>query len=138
MNGGKRDIDEKSRIFVDTDMYSLIDGVWNGSQCRGRNFTVRYGENTVSVNFDDVATQSEPAEQFCNHLVQFTESTFTDEEGIESADAIVSYDEGTEQYSIELSLKTNGKVGSKKIEEYKIYLSKTYADVILIIDGEVM
>ena len=48
-------------------------------------------ENTVSVNFDDVATQSEPTEQFCNHLVQFTESTFTDEEGIESADAIVSY-----------------------------------------------
>lgn len=94
--------------------------------------------NTVSVNFDDVATQSEPTEQFCNHLVQFTESTFTDEEGIESADAIVSYDEGTEQYSIELSLKTNGKVDSEKIEEYKTYLSKTYADVILIIDGEVM
>ena len=95
-------------------------------------------ENVVSVNFDDVATQSEPTEQFCNHLVQFTESTFTDEEGIESADAIVSYDEGTEQYSIELSLKTNGKVDSEKIEEYKTYLSKTYADVILIFDGEVM
>ena len=72
-------------------------------------------ENTMSVNFDDVATQSEPTEQFCNHLVQFTE-----------------------QYSIELSLKTNGKVDSEKIEEYKTYLSKTYADVILIIDGEVM
>ena len=43
MNGGKRDIDEKSRIFVGTDMYSLIDGVWNGSQCRGRNFTAGYG-----------------------------------------------------------------------------------------------
>ena len=95
-------------------------------------------ENVVSVNFDDVATQSEPTEQFCNHLIQFTESMFTDEEGIESADAIVSYDEGTEQYSIELSLKTNGKVDSEKIEEYKTYLSKTYADVILIIDGEVM
>ena len=95
-------------------------------------------ENVVSVNFDDVATQSEPTEQFCNHLVQFTESTFTDEEGIESADAIVSYDEGTEQYSIELSLKTNDKVDSEKIEEYKTYLGKTYADVILIIDGEVM
>lgn len=138
MNGGKRDIDEKSRIFVGTDMYSLIDGVWNGSQRRGRNLQPDTEENTVSVNFDDVATQSEPTEQFCNHLVQFTESTFTDEEGIESADAIVSYDEGTEQYSIELSLKTNGKVDSEKIEEYKTYLSKTYADVILIFDGEVM
>ena len=95
-------------------------------------------ENVVSVNFDDVATQSEPTEQFCNHLVQFTESTFTDEEGIESADAIVSYDEGTEQYSIELLLETDGKVDGDKIEEYKTYLGKTYADVILIIDGEVM
>ncbi len=41
MNGGKRDIDEKSRIFVGNDMYSLIDGVWNGSQRRGRNFYSR-------------------------------------------------------------------------------------------------
>ena len=95
-------------------------------------------ENTVPVNIDDVATQSEPAEQYCDHLVQFTESIFTDEEGVESADAAVSYDEGTEQYSIELSLETDGKVDSEKIEEYKTYLSKTYADVILIIDGEVM
>ena len=95
-------------------------------------------ENTVSVNFDDVTTQSEPAEQYCDHLVQFTESMFTDEEGFESADVAVFYDEGTEEYSIELSLETDGKVHSKKIEEYKTYLSKTYADVILIIDGEVM
>ncbi len=84
------------------------------------------------------ATQSEPAEQYCEYLTKNTENMFTDEDGIESAEAIVSYDEGTERYSIELSLKTNGKVDSEKIEEYKTYLSKTYADVILIIDGEVM
>ena len=95
-------------------------------------------ENTVSVNFDDLATQSEPTEQFCNHLVQFTESTFTDEEGIESADAIVSYDEETEQYSIELSLKTNGEVSGEQIELYKNILSKTYAEVVLVVDGSVM
>ena len=95
-------------------------------------------ENVVSVNFDDVATQSEPTEQFCNHLIQFTESVFIDEKGIESADATVLYDEGTEQYSIELLLETDGKVDGDKIEEYKTYLGKTYADVILIIDGEVM
>ena len=95
-------------------------------------------ENTVSVNFDDVATQSEPTEQYCEFLTRNTENMFTDEDGIESAEAIVSYDEGTEWYSIELSLKTNGKVDSEKIEEYKTYLSKTYADVILIFDGEVM
>ena len=92
-------------------------------------------ENTVSVNFDDVATQSEPAEQYCDHLVQFTESMFTDEEGIESADATVSYDEGTERYSIELSLKMNDKVDSEKIEGYKIYLSNMYADVVLMGDN---
>ncbi len=51
---------------------------------------------------------------------------------------MVSYDEGTEQYSIELTIETNGKVDSEKIEDYKTYLGKTYADVILIIDGEVM
>ena len=95
-------------------------------------------ENTVSVNLDDVATQSEPAEQYCDHLVQFTESMFTDEEGIESADATVFYDEGTEQYSIELLLETDGKVDSDKIEQYKTCLGKTYAEVILIINGEVM
>ena len=95
-------------------------------------------ENTVSVNFDDVATQNEPTEQYCEYLAMNMENMFTDEDGIESAEAMISYDEGTERYSIELSLKTNGKVDSEKIEEYKTYLSKTYADVILIIDGEVM
>ena len=43
MNGGKRDIDEKSRIFVGTDMYSAINRMWNDSQRRGRKFTARYG-----------------------------------------------------------------------------------------------
>ena len=86
-------------------------------------------ENTVSVNFDDVATQNEPTEQYCEYLAMNTENMFTDEEGIESADVIVSYDERTEQYSIELSLKTNGKIDSNKIEEYKTYLGKTYADI---------
>jgi hypothetical protein len=95
-------------------------------------------ENTVSVNFDDVATQNEPTEQYCEYLAMNTENMFTDEEGIESADVIVSYDERTEQYSIELSLKTNGKIDSNKIEEYKTYLGKTYADMVLIIDGEIM
>ena len=95
-------------------------------------------ENAISVNLDDVATQSDPTEQYCDYLVQTTESMFKDEDGIESADATVSYDEGSRQYSIELSLKTNGEVGRGQIEDYKTCLSKTYADVILIIDGEVM
>ncbi len=63
---------------------------------------------------------------------------FVDEDEIESADATISYDEETEQHSIEFSLKTNGKVDREIIEVYKTYLSKTYADAILIIDGETM
>ncbi|MCI8633985.1 MAG: hypothetical protein HFJ05_00030 [Eubacterium sp.] len=42
---------------------------------------------------------------------------FKDEDGIESAEATVSCDEGIEQYSIELSLKTNGEAGKEQIEE---------------------
>ena len=79
-------------------------------------------ENIMSVNFDDVATQNEPTEQYCEYLAKNTENMFTDEDGIESADAIVSYDEGTEQYSIELSLKTNGEVSGEQIELYKLSL----------------
>ena len=95
-------------------------------------------ENIMSVNFDDVATQNEPTEQYCEYLAMNTENMFTDEDGIESADAIVSYDEGTEQYSIELSLKTNGEVSGEQIELYKNILSKTYAEVVLVVDGSVM
>ena len=44
MNGGKRDIDEKSRIFVGNDMYSFIDGVWNVWQRKANRLN-----NTVSI-----------------------------------------------------------------------------------------
>ena len=92
-------------------------------------------ENSMSVNFDDVATQSEPTEQYGDHLAQTTENMFADEDGIESADATVSYDEGAEQYSIELTIETNGEVSGEQIELYKNILSKTYAEVV---DGSVM
>ena len=95
-------------------------------------------ENVVSVNFDDVATQSEPTEQYCDYLAQTTENMFADEDGIESADATVSYDEGTEQYSIELTIETNGEVSGEQIELYKNILSKTYAEVVLMVDGSVL
>ncbi|MDE5696652.1 MAG: hypothetical protein K2I96_04450 [Lachnospiraceae bacterium] len=87
MNGGKRDIDEKSRIFIVTDMYSVINRVWNGGSAEEEMLQPNMEENVVSVNFDDVATQSEPTEQYCNYLTQTTENMFVDEAGIESADA---------------------------------------------------
>ena len=95
-------------------------------------------ENVVSVNFNDVATQSEATEQYCDHLAQTTENMFEDEDRIESADAMVSYDEGTEQYLIELTIETNGEVSGEQIELYKNILSKTYAEVVLVVDGSVM
>ena len=95
-------------------------------------------ENAMSVNFDDVVAQSEPTEQYGDHLAQTTENMFADEDGIESADATVSYDEGAEQYSIELTIETNGEVSGEQIELYKNILSKTYAEVVLVVDGSVM
>ena len=95
-------------------------------------------ENAVSINLDDMETLSDKEEQYCDYLGQVTERTFIDKDGIESADATVTYDEGTEQYAIELSLKTNGKVDKGQIEDYKAFLSKTYSEVTLVVDGEVM
>lgn len=95
-------------------------------------------ESAVSINLDDMETLSDKEEQYCDYLGQVTERTFIDKDGIESADATVTYDEGTEQYAIKLSLKTNGKVDKGQIEDYKIFLSKTYTEVTLVVDGEVM
>lgn len=72
-------------------------------------------ENTVSVNFDDVASLRNLNEQYCDHLGQATEKEFMAEEGIASADATVAYDEGTGQYSVELSIETNGEVSEEQI-----------------------
>ena len=95
-------------------------------------------ENTVSVNLDDVAAQSDPNGQYCDYLRQVTEKDFIGEEGIDSVDATVTYDEETEQYSIKLSIETNGEVDEKQVELYKSILSKTYEEIALVVDGEVM
>lgn len=96
-------------------------------------------ENTVSINLDEMDADSEPAEKsekYRDYLERITVEDFADQEGIESADAVVSYDEATEQYSVEVSLKTNGKVDSGKIEDYKSYLNKSFSAVTLVVDGE--
>lgn len=95
-------------------------------------------KSVASINLDDMETLSNKAEQYCGYLGQITEREFVGEDGIEAADATVTYDERTEQYSIELSLKTNGKVDTGQIEDYKTFLSRTYTEVILMVDGEVM
>lgn len=95
--------------------------------------------STVSIDLDEMDTFSDADEKsgkYCTYLEQITEKDFAAEDGIESADAQVSYDEGTEQYSIEVLLKTNGKVDSERIEVYKTYLGKTFSAVTLLVDGE--
>ena len=97
-------------------------------------------ENTVSVNLDDIATQDDKTEQYCDHLGRVTEKVFLSAEDIKSADATVTYDEETGQYSIELSIETNGEAGEEEIEQYKSILSEKYeyAEVVLVVDGEIM
>ena len=67
-------------------------------------------EDTVSVNLDDITSQGDKTEQYCDHLERVTEENFMSAEDIKSADATVTYDEETGQYSIELSIETNGEV----------------------------
>ena len=93
-------------------------------------------ENRESVNIN-IATQSDKEVQWCDYLGQETEKSFMGEEGIKSADATVTYDKETGQYSIELLLETSGEVGGEQIELYKSSLSKSYAKATLIVDGEV-
>lgn len=82
--------------------------------------------------------ESDKSKQYGEHLKQVTEQNFSGEEGIESAEAAVTYDEETKQYSIKLSLKTNDKADKGEIENYKTVLEKTYAEVILVVNGEVV
>lgn len=97
-------------------------------------------ENTASFNLDEITTQGDKYERYCNYLRQLTEKHFMSEEGIKSADATVTYDGETDQYSIELSIETNGELGEEQIALYKSILSEKYgfAEVVLVIDGEVM
>ncbi len=97
-------------------------------------------ENTVSVNLDDITSQGDKTEQYCDHLRRVTEEVFMSAEDIKSADATVTYDEETGQYSIELSIETNGEAGEEQIEQYKRIFSEKYeyAEVVLVVDGEVM
>lgn len=57
-------------------------------------------ENTVSINLDEMDADSEPAEKsekYRDYLERITVEDSADQEGIEAADAVVSYDEATEQ-----------------------------------------
>lgn len=97
-------------------------------------------EPTVSINIDDI-TENDTGEKYgkyCNYLGQVTEADLTEEEGIESAEAAVSYDEETGQYFIELAIKTDGVLSDEQLELYKTFLHKTYAKVTWVVNGELL
>ncbi len=95
-------------------------------------------EPTVSINIDDI-TENDTGEKYgkyCNYLGQVTAADLTEEEGIKSAEATVSYDEETGQYFIELAIKTDGVLSDEQFKLYKTFLQKTYAKVTWVVNGE--
>ena len=76
-------------------------------------------------------------EAYSDYLSQKVEDDFTSIEGIESANAIVNYDELQDQYSIELSLITDEDINEEQVELFKSVLRKTYVDVKLTVNGKV-
>ncbi len=85
----------------------------------------------VSVN----KSEQSKAEEYREYLSQIVEDDFTGIDGVESANAIVSYDESQDQYSVELSLITEEDINEEQVELYKSVLRKTYVEVKLMING---
>jgi hypothetical protein len=74
-------------------------------------------------------------EAYSAYLSQRVEDDFKSIEEIKSANAIVSYDELQNQYSIELSLITDEDINEEQIELYESILRKTFVEVKLTING---
>lgn len=74
-------------------------------------------------------------EAYSAYLSQRVEDDFTSIEEIKSANAIVSYDESQNQYSIELSLITDEDINEEQVELYESILRKTFVEVKLTING---
>lgn len=76
--------------------------------------------------------------KYITYLEQIIEREFMDEENIESADAVVSYDRTTDQYSVELSLTGSGEISEERIGIFKSALAKIFTKIILEINGEIV
>jgi hypothetical protein len=74
-------------------------------------------------------------EAYSAYLSQRVEDDFTSIEEVKSANAIVSYDELQNQYSIDLSLITDEDINEEQIELYESILRKTFVEVKLTING---
>lgn len=85
----------------------------------------------VSANM----SEQRKVERYSEHLSQKVEDDFTGINGVELANAIVSYDKSQKQYSIELLLITDEEISEEQVELYKSVLTKTFVDVKLTING---
>lgn len=83
----------------------------------------------------DNNSEQRKGEKYSEHLSQIVEDDFTGIDGVQSANAIVSYDNSQKQYSIELSLITDEEIKEEQVELYKKVLTKTYVEVKLTING---
>lgn len=59
-------------------------------------------------------------------------------EGIDSADAVVSYDRESKQFAITLSLTSDLPTNKEQVESYKYILSRTFETVTIYINGVMM
>lgn len=77
-------------------------------------------------------------EIYGTYLAGIIEETFIDLEVVKSADVHITYDKISNQYSIEMSLETNGEVSEEEIKAYKRVLSNynEFAEMALKINGE--
>jgi hypothetical protein len=80
-------------------------------------------------------SEQNKGEAYSAYLGQRVEDDFTSIEEVKSANAIVSYDESQNQYSIELSLITDEDINEEQIELYESILRKTFVEVKLTING---
>lgn len=83
-------------------------------------------------------SEQDKIDQYCTYLGQYNEEMFENDAGIDSAEAIVHYNEELDQYSIALSLESDEGVSEEQIETYKMILEKQeFAGIALTVNGEV-
>lgn len=90
----------------------------------------------LSVSDKEVG-ENDKIDQYCAYLGQYNEEMFVNGAGLDSAEAIVNYDEELERYSISLSLESDEAVSEEQIEAYKSLLEKQeFAEIALTVNGE--
>ncbi len=87
---------------------------------------------------DGELSENDKIEKYCDYLGKYNEEMFVNDAGMDAAEAVVSYNEELEQYSIALSLESDGEVNEEQIETYKTILEKQeFAEIALTVNGEV-